>query len=76
MPKAKNTQNKTTNQKKPVSDKNVTLLGILGILGLIFIISGVIAVFAVSLFLGVTLIVVGIISYVLFVFIEKKLKLI
>ena len=62
-------------QENSVSGKSMTFLAILGILGLIFIISGIYAVFAVSLTLGLTLIIVGIITYVLFVVIEKRLKL-
>jgi uncharacterized membrane protein HdeD (DUF308 family) len=68
MPKAKN-------QKNPVSEKSMALLGIVCILGLIFIISGIYAIIAISLFLGVTLIVIGVITYVLFVVVEKRLKL-
>ena len=68
MPKAKN-------QKNPVSEKSMALLGIVGILGLIFIISGIYAIIAISLFLGATLIVIGVITYVLFVVVEKRLKL-
>lgn len=74
MPKAKNLRKPA--QKKPVNEKNVTLLAVMGILGLIFVIMGVITIIAFSLFLGVALIITGMIIYVAFVVIEKKAKLI
>jgi hypothetical protein len=63
------------NQKDPISGKNMTLLGIMGILGLIFIVTGIYEAIAVSLPWGVALIVIGVLVYVAFVVIEKKLKL-
>lgn len=53
----------------------MTLLGIMGILGLVFLAVGFYAIFEVSKVLGLTLVILGVLDYVAFVLIEKKLKL-
>jgi uncharacterized membrane protein HdeD (DUF308 family) len=63
-------------EKEPVSPKIITILGVLGILGLILIVAGIYALFALSTVLGVSLIFIGILTYVIFVVVEKRLKLI
>ena len=67
---------KQTDQKKAVSGKVITLLGVMGIVGLILLAFGVYSFFEISKLLGLTLVVIGILVYIEFVIIEKKLKLI
>ena len=67
---------KQTSQKKVVSEKVLTLLGIMGIVGLILLAFGVYSIFEISKPLGITLVILGILVYIAFVIIEKKLKLI
>lgn len=67
---------KQTDQKKAVSGKVITLLGVMGIVGLILLAFGVYSFFEISKLLGLTLAVIGILMYIAFVIIEKKLKLI
>ncbi len=66
---------KQANQKKAVSEKVLTLLGIMGITGLILLAFGVYSIFEISKPLGLTLVILGILVYVAFVLIERKLKL-
>ena len=54
----------------------MTFLAIMGILGLILIIAGIASIFLVSQLLGVGLIIAGVVVYILFYVIEKRLKLI
>ena len=67
--------NKHPSQKKVVSGKVQVLLGIMGIAGLILIVFGVFALFEVSKLLGSISLGLGALDYILFVLIEKKLKL-
>jgi len=53
----------------------LTLLGIMGIAGLVLLAFGVYSIFEISKPLGLTLVILGILDYVTFVLIEKKLKL-
>ena len=66
---------KQASQKKAVSEKVLTLLGIMGITGLILLAFGVYSIFEISKPLGLTLVILGVLVYVAFVLIEKKLKL-
>ena len=66
---------KKPSQKKTASKNVLTLLGIIGIAGLILVVFGVIAIFEISLLLGTTLLILGVLTYVIFVIIERKLKL-
>ncbi len=66
---------KQTSQKEAVSGKVLTLLGIMGIAGLVLLAFGVYSIFELSKPLGLTLVILGILDYVAFVLIEKKLKL-
>jgi hypothetical protein len=62
-------------QEKVVSRKGLILLGIMGIVGLILLASGVVAIFEKSILFGVTSLVLGFFVYVIFILIERKLKL-
>jgi len=66
---------KHPNQKKDVSGKVQALLGIMGIAGLILIIFGVFALFEVSTLVGSISLSLGVLDYIVFVLIEKKLKI-
>jgi uncharacterized membrane protein HdeD (DUF308 family) len=66
---------KQTSQKKVVSRKGLILLGIMGIIGLILLAFGVYSIFEISILLGVILLVLGFFTYVIFILIERKLKL-
>ena len=66
---------KKAGQKKAVSDKVLLLLGIMGITGLILLAFGVYSLFEISKLLGITLLLLGVLVYIAFVLIEKKLKL-
>lgn len=66
---------KQTSQKKVVGRKGLILLGIMGIIGLILLALGVFLIYERSILLGVISLVVGILIYVIFIFIERKLKL-
>ena len=66
---------KQTSQKEAVSEKVLILLGIMGIAGLILLAFGVYSIFEISKPLGLTLVILGVLVYVAFVLIEKKLKL-
>jgi uncharacterized membrane protein HdeD (DUF308 family) len=72
----KKTSQKKNPQKKEVGGGTITFLAIMGIVGLILLVVGVYSIFEVSLLVGVTLLVLGLLTYVLFIIIEKKLKLI
>ena len=63
-------------EEEKLDNSSVTILALLGIVGLILVIAGISAVFLVSLFIGVALILLGIIVYVLFYIMEKRLKVI
>jgi len=67
---------KQAGQKQVVSGKVMTLLGIMGIAGLILLAFGVYSIFEISKPLGLTLVILGVLVYVAFVLIERKLKLI
>lgn len=62
--------------EEEVDKSSLTFLAVLGILGLILILAGIAAMFLVSLFVGVALILLGIIMYVMFYLMEKRLKVI
>jgi predicted membrane channel-forming protein YqfA (hemolysin III family) len=66
---------KQTSQKKVVSRKGLILLGIMGIIGLILLAFGLFLIFEVSLLLGLILLVLGFFIYVIFILVERKLKL-
>ncbi len=66
---------KQASQNK-VSGKVMTLLGIMGIAGLILLAFGMYSIFEISKPIGLTFVILGILVYVAFVLIEKKLKLI
>lgn len=66
---------KQASRKKVVSGKVMTLLGIMGITGLILLALGVFAIFEISKPIGIILLVIGVLDYVIFVLIEKKLKI-
>ncbi len=74
MPKPKPKKQKIP-EKEPVSPKVMTILGIMGILGLILIVAGIYSIFAISTAIGVTLIVIGLLTYVGFIIVEKRLKM-
>ena len=71
----KKTSPKKIVQKKEVGGAAITVLAVMGIVGLILLAVGVYAIFEISLFVGVTLLVLGFLTYIIFVVIEKKLKL-
>ena len=66
---------KQRSQKEAVSGKVLTFLGIMGIAGLILLALGVFAIFEISKPIGIILLVIGVLDYVIFVLIEKKLKI-
>jgi uncharacterized membrane protein HdeD (DUF308 family) len=66
---------KKPSRKKEVDGKAITFLAIMGIVGLILLAVGVYSIFELSILVGVTLLVLGFITYIVFVIIEKKLKL-
>ena len=61
--------------KRVVGRKGLILLGIMGIVGLILLAFGIFSIFEISTLLGATLLVLGLLVYVVFIFIEKKLRL-
>jgi len=65
-----------TPEEEQVDKTSLTYLAILGILGLILIIAGIASIVLADLFIGVALILLGIIVYVMFYIIEKRLKII
>jgi hypothetical protein len=66
---------KKQSREEPVGGAGITVLAIMGIFGLVLLGLGVYAIFFVSLLVGVILLVLGILTYVLFVIIQKRLKL-
>jgi uncharacterized membrane protein HdeD (DUF308 family) len=80
MPKPRQKQKpKPKHEEAPeeeVDKSSLTFLAVLGIIGLILILAGIAAMFLVSLFIGVALILLGIIMYVMFYLMEKRLKVI
>lgn len=74
-PKPK-TKPKEEPEEEEVDKTSLNFLAILGILGLILIIAGIAAIFLVSAFIGVALILLGILVYVIFYLMEKRLKVI
>ena len=66
---------KQKSQEKVVSRKGLILLGIMGIIGLILLASGVVAIFEKSIVFGVISLVLGFFVYIIFILIERKLKL-
>ena len=66
---------KKPSQEEGVGGAGITVLAVMGILGLVLFGVGIYAIFFVSLLVGVILLVLGVLTYVLFVIIQKKLKL-
>ena len=64
-----------TSQKKVLSRKGLILLAAMGIIGLILIAFGVFSIFKISMLLGLVSLILGVAVYVIFILIEKKLKL-
>jgi hypothetical protein len=62
-------------QKKVVSTKGLILLGIMGIIGLILIAFGIFLIFKRSILPAVISLVLGFFTYLIFILIERKLKL-
>jgi uncharacterized membrane protein HdeD (DUF308 family) len=67
---------KATPEEEPVDKTSVTFLAIMGILGLVLIIAGILSIVLSSTWVGIGLITAGIIVYILFYVMEKRLKLI
>jgi hypothetical protein len=67
--------NKKASQEKVVSRRGLMLLGIMGIGGLILLAFGVFSIFEISRLLGVISLVLGVFIYLVFILIERKLKL-
>jgi predicted membrane channel-forming protein YqfA (hemolysin III family) len=72
-PKPK-TKPKEEEPEEEVDKASLNFLAIMGILGLILIVAGIAAVFLVSAFIGISLILLGILVYVIFYLMEKRLK--
>ena len=66
---------KQKSQEKVVSRKGLILLAIMGIVGLILLAFGVVSIFEKSILLGVISLVLGFFVYLIFILIERKLKL-
>jgi hypothetical protein len=66
---------KKASKEENVGGAGITALALMGILGLVLLGLGVYAIFFVSTLLGVILLVLGVLTYILFVIIEKRLKL-
>jgi Zn-dependent protease with chaperone function len=64
-----------TGQNEVHTRKGLILLGIIGIIGLILLAFGVFSIFEISILLGLISLVLGFIIYLIFILIEKKLKL-
>ena len=64
-----------TDQKEEIDKKWLTALAVMGIVGIVLFISGAYAIFEISLLLGLILLLLGILTYVGFVLIERRLKL-
>lgn len=77
MPKQKQkTKSKKQDVEEPLDNSSLTFLAFMGIVGLILIVVGLAAVFLVSPILGVGLIALGIVVYLAFYVVEKRLKII
>jgi len=63
-------------EEEPIDRTSVTFLAIMGILGLVLIIAGIVSIVLSSMWVGIGLIIAGIIVYILFYVMEKRLKLI
>ena len=66
---------KQTNQKRVVGRKGLILLGIMGIIGLILLAFGIFSIFEISTLLGSISLVLGMLTYLTFILIERKLKI-
>jgi hypothetical protein len=66
---------KRTSEKKVESTKGLILLGIMGIIGLILLALGVLLIVERYILPGLISLVLGILTYVIFILIERKLKL-
>lgn len=66
---------KQTSQEQVVSKKGLILLGVMGIMGLILIVFGVFALFEISALLGMLSLILGLFTYIVFILVERKLKL-
>ena len=64
-----------TSREKGVRTEGLILLGILGLIGLGLVVSGLFSILEVSKLLGLILLVLGVATYIMFIFIERKLKL-
>jgi uncharacterized membrane protein HdeD (DUF308 family) len=65
-----------TPEEEHVDKTSVTFLAIMGILGLVLIITGIVSIVLSSLEIGVGLIIAGVVVYIVFYVMEKRLKLI
>jgi len=66
---------KRTSKKEAESPKGLILLGIMGIIGLILLALGVFLLVERYILPGVISLVLGVLTYVIFILIERKLKL-
>ena len=66
---------KRTSKKEVESPKGLILLGIMGIIGLILLALGVFLLVERYILPGVISLVLGVLTYVIFILIERKLKL-
>ena len=66
---------KKTSQEKVVSRNGLILLGVMGIIGIILVAFGIFAIFEISTLIGLILIALGVLTYVAFVLVERKLKI-
>ena len=66
---------KQTSQKRSVSRNRLILLGFIGIVGLFLLAFGVFSIFEISKPLGLISLILGFVVYFIFIFIERKLKL-
>jgi hypothetical protein len=66
---------KKASEEETIGRAGITVLAVMGILGLVLFGLGVYTIFFVSVFVGVILLVLGVLTYVLFVIIQKRLKL-
>ena len=66
---------KRKSQKEVESTKRLILLGIMGIIGLILLALGVILLVERYILPGLISLVLGVLTYVIFILIERKLKL-
>jgi len=64
-----------TSQKEVESTRGLVLLGIMGIIGLILLALGIFLIVERYIVPGVISLVLGVVTYVIFILIERKLKL-